>query len=525
MKVSTTASLVAVLPLAVVATANRADTGKIPSQERPEKSTEEITRRLEEVNSYEYNLIEYGGDGSYNYDYVESSGGCSAGYTDVTCYGGTVMISTSCDDATCSSCGLTMDYTALTGGQYTCDETYFYVNSQQANVLAAGVASYYDTIVETGVTMSYSSSVCAEYCSPYCALCDGATVTANCTYTCVEAYCDQCIDAIVASLTDTQSTQVYYGTLAGMFAAYPMNATCLTNPTTAQCTATLDAYFEQYVLSEGGFDGKTPYTFQTNSDVFGMPRPSATGSDESAVLAAASGTCYNWDGGQALPATNPILTYSSPPNGLQPEDFSPTQPLEFVSAFQHLYQILRPEMLVERVTNAYRPSGSISALTTKQARDVIYKFKEAFEKNMAKDWDKESSGKMYHTAFADDSGAIGTFGRMLSDVTLESVPLSIVCCASLHSRLAAPRFFLIINTGLLQPLISVWTQTLCCLLRDRCGHDRALGPLHVLVRSRPQPGCARNVRHSARDPVLHRRDWAYSARWDSYQHRAYVDGT
>jgi len=244
--------------------------------------------------------------------------------------------------------------------------------------------------VETGVTMSYSSSVCAEYCSPYCALCDGATVTANCTYTCAEASCNQCIDGIVASLD---------------------------------------------------LDGKTPYTFQTNSDVFGMPRPSANGSDESAILAAASGTCYNWDGGQALPATNPILTYSSPPNGLQPEDFSPTQPLEFVSAFQHLYQILRPEMVVERVTNAYRPSGSISALTTKQARDVIYKFKEAFEKNMAKDWDKESSGKMYHTAFADDSGAIGTFGRMLSDVTLESVPLSIVCCASLHSRLAAPRAF------------------------------------------------------------------------------------
>ena len=290
--------------------------------------------------------------------------------------------------------------------------------------------------VETGVTMSYSSSVCAEYCSPYCALCDGATVTANCTYTCAEASCDQCIDGIVASLTDTQSTQLYYGALAVQFAAYPMDATCLTNPTTAQCTATLDAY----VLIGGGFDGKTPYTFQTNPDVFGMPRPSANGSDESAVLAAASGTCYNWDGGQALPATNPILTYSSPPNGLQPEDFSPTQPLEFVSAFQHLYQILRPEMVVERVTNAYRPSGSIS-LTTKQAADVIYKFKKAFEKNMAKDWDKESSGKMYHTAFADDSGAIGTFGRMLSDVTLESVPLSIVCCASLHSRLADNKYW------------------------------------------------------------------------------------
>ena len=131
MKVSTTASLVAVLPFAVVAMANRADTGKIPSQERPEKSTEEIMRRLEEVNSYdEYDLTKYGGDGSYNYDYVERSGGCSADYTDVTCYGGTVMISTSCDDATCSSCGLTIDHTAFTGGQYTCDETYFYVNSQ-----------------------------------------------------------------------------------------------------------------------------------------------------------------------------------------------------------------------------------------------------------------------------------------------------------------------------------------------------------------------------------------------------------
>jgi hypothetical protein len=106
-------------------------------------------------------------ESSSNDDVESSGGGCSADYTDVTCDGGTVMISTNCDDATCSSCGPTTDHTAFTGGQYTCDETYYYINGVMEGYLPGCFCDDSD-----GGSYSYSYGgelICPGYdASEYC---------------------------------------------------------------------------------------------------------------------------------------------------------------------------------------------------------------------------------------------------------------------------------------------------------------------------------------------------------------------
>ena len=290
----------------------------------------------------------------------------------------------------------------------------------EAQAVATGVASYEPTIVANGVeTTAYVATVCLA------AGCDASASGATCDTYADGAYCYAGVNTVMDGMDTATRTQTYYATLYGMFAlqGYTIDSSCATTPTSELCTATLDGYFDAYVGSLGGITGKNPYTYEG--------RTSLANANDAEILTAGSGTCNTWN--DALPPVNPVLAYAAAPKGHSPADFSSTNPLEYVRAFQHIYRMLRPEDIIERVASTnpyavgYRAGGTLD-ITRKQADEVLYKMKEAMEKRFRKDWDG-GSGQVSNTAFTDDTAIIGSFGRMLVKVTLESVPLSIACYA------------------------------------------------------------------------------------------------
>jgi hypothetical protein len=140
---------------------------------------------------------------------------------------------------------------------------------------------------------------------------------------------------------------------------------------------------------------------------------------DAAVLAAASSTCYNWDGGVALPANIDILLYGQP----KPSEFSDTQPLTRVEALQTYYSFLVPEDLQDRLASRPRAHGGPINITLEQAKEVLTEFKKKFEDRFSSGWDDSANGALEHTAFADDAGAPGSFANTLSEVTTDSLPL------------------------------------------------------------------------------------------------------
>jgi hypothetical protein len=185
----------------------------------------------------------------------------------------------------------------------------------------------------------------------------------------------------------------------------------------------VDAMIEQQLSAV--FASQTPYTFKTFPPV-GSRRldlfHNGSYASDASVLAAASSTCYNWDGGVALPANIDILLYGQP----SPPDFSDTKPLASVEALQHIYSFVVPEDLQSRL--AHRPAshgGSVN-ITLDQAKEVLAAFKKSFEGRFSSGWDDTSAGALEHTAFVDDVGAPGTFANMLSKVTTDSLPLIVI---------------------------------------------------------------------------------------------------
>ena len=90
-----------------------------------------------------------------------------------------------------------------------------------------------------------------------------------------------------------------------------------------------------------------------------------------------------------------------------------------------------PEDIVERVKNCNRPGGPID-MTEDDATDILEAYKKAFEESWTEDWDDDNSGDVQFVLFADDSGAIGTTGRTLRDITLDNgklMSISIVLIA------------------------------------------------------------------------------------------------
>merc|ERR1719253_775890 len=89
----------------------------------------------------------------------------------------------------------------------------------------------------------------------------------------------------------------------------------LVNMVKAQVELQVDAGI---AMQKGAIAVSTPYNFSTIPSEFGKSRPylrdpiSGNLSSDTEVLAAASGTCYAWDWGKALPPNLNTLLYGKP---------------------------------------------------------------------------------------------------------------------------------------------------------------------------------------------------------------------
>jgi len=166
----------------------------------------------------------------------------------------------------------------------------------------------------------------------------------------------------------------------------------------------------------------TPYDFPMDT----LRRPALNDSgvllNESEVLAAASKTCYLFDGGAFLPPVQPTLVFGAP----QPADFNETNPLTHVSALQHVHSLEVPEGMIAKMTSQYRPGGPIDGISYDQARRALEDLKKQFEDRVSEFWDNPSAGPVQYVSFSDDQGVIGTFGRVLPEVAESAMPLAFV---------------------------------------------------------------------------------------------------
>lgn len=156
-------------------------------------------------------------------------------------------------------------------------------------------------------------------------------------------------------------------------------------------------------------------------------------------MANASGELYYIDEGEIIgPIERTLLI-----GGLEPANFSPTNPLTKVSVAQSLYPALRPDGIAERVSNCNRPNGPID-ISKEDAEEILFQFKKSFEKTWSRDWDTEDpDDQVQFVGFFDgkcrpclsrhrqcllaqpvastlDAGASGTVARLLEDITLSS---------------------------------------------------------------------------------------------------------
>jgi hypothetical protein len=204
--------------------------------------------------------------------------------------------------------------------------------------------------------------------------------------------------------------------------------------------AQLDALLSGVVSDTVGGSSQTPYTYQINKA--GAPRPVVTGSTDESIMNGASEVCYTWDEGAAYPATNKPLTFG----GTKPSavEVSPTNPFTSVKAFQNVYRFIAVEDIVSRVSMSIRPGGA-KVITKADGEQILYKMKEEFENTFSKGWDDDSHGDVSFSAFSDDNGAIGTFGRTLADFTTKSAALTlfsylilVILCAALLCNTSNP---------------------------------------------------------------------------------------
>jgi len=116
-------------------------------------------------------------------------------YKNIYCDDSTVMYSSDCDDSTCSSCASELDYTAFSGGMYTCDGDSFYQDGSYGEALPG---CYYE---ECGSSYSYSFSYEASDDFPWpacvsdCSMClaDGnIECTDDCSANDLALACGQC---------------------------------------------------------------------------------------------------------------------------------------------------------------------------------------------------------------------------------------------------------------------------------------------------------------------------------------------
>jgi hypothetical protein len=170
-----------------------------------------------------------------------------------------------------------------------------------------------------------------------------------------------------------------------------------------------------------------PYSWTTGAGCgysLGGSRFSYTGQNEEDILGNSSGIVYNIDEGVSLGPMDAHLLLGgvTPPVG----DYSPEKPLKEVKVLQSLYAALLPRDIVERVQNCNRPGGQV-VLTEDEAKDLLIAWKEAMEENWNKGWEDEDDGPVEFVSFFDDGGgAIGSTGRMLTEITLDNSTLTAI---------------------------------------------------------------------------------------------------
>jgi len=318
----------------------------------------------------------------------------------------------------------------------------------QALIVGKAIALLRPPLINTGLAQTpVASGGCSENCTF-----DGQAVTivaklgealvgpAGTWET--QATCKACMDTVVSNATPAVLDAVYYQTLTGFFAqlqnmtvpAFAAGVLPVLKSTFGVATSeeALDMQLDSTLRSKLQLDGKSPYTWKmgVNLNPQGYPRPSLVNLDgsyktDAEVLEAASGTCYAWDEGQALPAINKYITLG----GYSPINFNESAPLQSVKSLQNVFLFNRPDviqaLLQSNTAAMYRSGGSLN-ITIDQAAEALRQFKSKFESVFSEGWKDASKGDVEFTAWSDDQGAGGTTQEMLGDMTMKALPQALI---------------------------------------------------------------------------------------------------
>lgn len=154
----------------------------------------------------------------------------------------------------------------------------------------------------------------------------------------------------------------------------------------------------------------------------GGMRDEYRGMSEKDVLLSASRPLYTIDEGESVGAISvEMLMDTTPIIG----DYNATNPLTKVGLIQSFYSTLKPAAVVEKVKSCKRPGGPLD-VTEDEIIDVLYIYKEEFENAWTKGWDDDDDGELQFVGFFDDSGVVGSTGRMLEEITLDNTLLTAV---------------------------------------------------------------------------------------------------
>ena len=144
--------------------------------------------------------------GSYSYSYSFSYDDCVPSYDSLSCDGGSFLVANACADDTCSDCADPLDYTELTNGEWWCDDTYFYQDTD-----GDGSADFYGDLM-----CFYQGCDNAQGCLADCdtcqGLCDGscdystcsdsdlnAIITGSCGFSSMDEMCSALADSCQAA--------------------------------------------------------------------------------------------------------------------------------------------------------------------------------------------------------------------------------------------------------------------------------------------------------------------------------------
>lgn len=146
-------------------------------------------------------------------------------------------------------------------------------------------------------------------------------------------------------------------------------------------------------------------------------RAKYTNETQEAIMDAANGYLYSLDEGVSVGVVVPDLIIGG-------VEFSPNNTRTSISVIQTLYATLKPADIVERVRSCKRPGGPVE-ITEEEADDLLFNWKEQMENAWTQGWDDDDQPVQFVGLF-DDSGPVGTTGRMLEEITLDNNTLTAI---------------------------------------------------------------------------------------------------